>query len=80
TTRALTCKFNAQLSAGRVQTPTLAMIVDREEEIRKFIPKEYFTLRVDTGYFTLDYRKNSNASIPERKQAEELARRLKQKQ
>ena len=29
-TRALTCKYNAQLSAGRVQTPTLAMIVDRE--------------------------------------------------
>ena len=30
-TRALTCKHNAQLSAGRVQTPTLALIVDREE-------------------------------------------------
>jgi len=28
-TRALTCKYNAQLSAGRVQTPTLAMIVER---------------------------------------------------
>ena len=27
-TRALTCRFNAQLSAGRVQTPTLAMIVE----------------------------------------------------
>ena len=37
-TRALTCKFNAQLSAGRVQTPTLAMIVAREEEIKKFKP------------------------------------------
>ena len=34
--RALTCKHNAQLSAGRVQTPTLAMIVKREEEILKF--------------------------------------------
>ena len=33
-TRALTCKFNAQLSAGRVQTPTLALIVARENEIR----------------------------------------------
>ena len=33
-TRALTCKYNAQLSAGRVQSPTLAMIVNREEEIR----------------------------------------------
>ena len=38
-TRALTCKFNAQLSAGRVQTPTLALLVRREEEIRKFVPK-----------------------------------------
>lgn len=37
-TRALTCKFNAQLSAGRVQTPTLALLVRREEEIRKFVP------------------------------------------
>ena len=34
-TRALTTKFNAQLSCGRVQTPTLAMIHKREEEIRK---------------------------------------------
>lgn len=43
-TRALTCKYNAQLSAGRVQSPTLAMIVDREEEIKNFKPKEYFTI------------------------------------
>ena len=34
-TRALTCKYNAQLSCGRVQTPTLAMIAEREEEIRR---------------------------------------------
>ena len=31
-TRALTCKYNAQLSCGRVQTPTLAMIAAREED------------------------------------------------
>lgn len=41
-TRALTCKFNAQLSCGRVQTPTLAMIAKREEEIRTFKPREYY--------------------------------------
>jgi len=41
-TRALTCKYNAQLSCGRVQTPTLAMIAKREEEIRKFQPQEYY--------------------------------------
>ena len=33
-TRALTCRHNAQLSAGRVQTPTLAIIVERENEIK----------------------------------------------
>lgn len=44
-TRALTCKYNAQLSCGRVQTPTLAMIAAREEEIKKFIPKPYYGLK-----------------------------------
>ena len=47
-TRALTCKYNAQLSCGRVQTPTLAMIAKREEEIRKFVPKEYYGVSVET--------------------------------
>ena len=45
-TRALTCKYNAQLSCGRVQTPTLAMIAKREEEIRKFVPKPYYGLQL----------------------------------
>ena len=45
-TRALTCKYNAQLSCGRVQTPTLAMIAAREQEIRKFVPKPYYGLAV----------------------------------
>ena len=41
-TRALTCRYNAQLSCGRVQTPTLAMIAEREEQIHKFQPKPYY--------------------------------------
>lgn len=45
-TRALTCKYNAQLSCGRVQTPTLAMIAKREEEIRNFKPVPYYGLTV----------------------------------
>ena len=44
-TRALTCKYNAQLSCGRVQTPTLAMIAKREAEIRGFVPQPYFGLK-----------------------------------
>ncbi|MFD2368834.1 DNA topoisomerase III [Brevibacillus sp. GCM10020057] len=43
-TRALTCKYNAQLSCGRVQTPTLAIVAKREEEIRQFTPKPYYGL------------------------------------
>ncbi len=44
-TRALTCKYNAQLSCGRVQTPTLAMIAKREEEIRRFVPQPYYGIQ-----------------------------------
>ena len=55
-TRALTCKHNAQLSAGRVQTPTLAMIVRREEDILRFRPKDYFTVKADFGEYTAIYK------------------------
>ena len=48
-TRALTCKYNAQLSCGRVQTHTLAMIAAREEEIRQFKPQEYYGLNLLAG-------------------------------
>lgn len=55
-TRALTCKHNTQLSAGRVQTPTLAMIVRREEDILRFRPKDYFTVKADFGEYTALYK------------------------
>jgi DNA topoisomerase-3 len=41
-TRALTTKYNAQLSCGRVQTPTLAIIAAREAEIKNFQPRTYY--------------------------------------
>ena len=55
-TRALTCKYNDRLSAGRVQTPTLAMIVRREKEIREFIPKDYYTVRASFAGFNGTFR------------------------
>jgi len=73
-TRALTCKFGAQLSAGRVQTPTLALIVDREEEIKKFVPKEYYTVTVKTPDFSATWRDSKgNARIFDKEKAEALA-------
>ncbi|AUJ23361.1 MULTISPECIES: DNA topoisomerase III [Virgibacillus] len=48
-TRALTTKFNAQLSTGRVQTPTLAMVASREKEIKTFQPKTYYGIEAKTN-------------------------------
>ncbi len=41
-------KISPGLSAGRVQSPALRMIVEREEEIEAFVPREYWTLHLDT--------------------------------
>jgi DNA topoisomerase-3 len=76
-TRALTCKHGAQLSAGRVQTPTLALIVEREEEIRRFVPKEYYTVSVKTPGFTASWKdKAGQGRTFDKARAEALAARL----
>ena len=65
-TRALSTKYNAQLSCGRVQTPTVAMVYKREEEIQKFIPKDYYGLTVEGPRFNLywvDEKSNSQSSF-----------------
>ena len=41
--RALTLKYNASLNCGRVQTPTLQIVFEREEKIKNFKPREYYT-------------------------------------
>ena len=76
-TRALTCKYGAQLSAGRVQTPTLAMIVRREEEIRKFQPREYWGIAASLPGFTGYWRDSKgNASTFEKEKADALLAKL----
>src|ERR1700733_6603428 len=40
-TRAYTLTYGDDLSVGRVQTPTLAMLVDRELAVRRFVPEDY---------------------------------------
>ena len=62
-TRALTCKYNAQLSCGRVQTPTLAMIAQREEEIKEFIPKEYYGLTLTAGNIRWTWKDSKSGSF-----------------
>ncbi|MDL2205767.1 DNA topoisomerase III [Eubacteriales bacterium OttesenSCG-928-N13] len=47
--RAFTLRYNALLSLGRVQTPTLNLIVTRDREIAAFVPVDYTEVRADFG-------------------------------
>jgi DNA topoisomerase-3 len=76
-TRALTCKFGAPLSAGRVQTPSLGMIMLRENEIISFRSEEYSVLRVDVGKFEVIWRgANGDSRIFDGAKAKELQEKL----
>ncbi len=80
-TRALTCRHNAQLSAGRVQTPTLAIITSREEEIRSFKPKDYYNVSCDMGTFSVLWKsKDGLSAIWDKQKADEISKKVQGKQ
>nr|WP_232624245.1 DNA topoisomerase III [Bacillus safensis] len=75
-TRALTTKFNAQLSCGRVQTPTIAMIAKREEDIQQFQPKPFYGMTAQVDGLTLtwqDAKTKQNRTFQENGIKERLA-------
>lgn len=78
-TRALTCKYNAQLSCGRVQTPTLAMIAKREEEIRSFVPEPYYGIqaKAEGVIFTWKDKKTGSFRSFSRERMEDLLAEMK---
>jgi len=80
-TRALTTKYNAQLSSGRVQTPTLAMIAAREQEIKEFKPKKFYGIEAKTkqGFKLVWQDEKNNARIFSKEKAETLLNKLKNK-
>lgn len=61
-TRALTLKYNTPLSCGRVQTPTLAIVKGRGDEIQNFKPKEYYELDLNAAGVNFSYRDAKNSS------------------
>lgn len=76
-TRALTCKHNASLSAGRVQTPTLAMIVTREQEIKNFVSKDFYTIKAKFDGFTAVWMSaNKQTRLSDRQNAETIAQKV----
>lgn len=80
-TRALTTKYNAQLSCGRVQTPTLAMIAAREEEIRSFKPQTYYGITaVAQGIrFTWQDSKSRDSKTFDRTKIEAIIKNIRNK-
>ncbi|RXZ80172.1 DNA topoisomerase III [Paenibacillaceae bacterium] len=80
-TRALTCKYNAQLAAGRVQTPTLGILMDREREIDGFQSQPYWTVTAGFDGFEAGWRERDNhdGRIWDQNKAEQVAARIKGK-
>lgn len=76
-TRALTSKYNAQLSCGRVQTPTVAMIAALEDEIRKFEPIEFYNIEAKVGQFTFGWHeKNNNTRIFDKGKCDKIIKKI----
>lgn len=80
-TRALTCKFNAQLSCGRVQTPTLAIIAQREEEIQSFKPRTYYGITASAQGLKLIWqdRRNHNTRTFDKGKCDQILRSIRKK-
>ena len=81
-TRALTCKYNAQLSCGRVQTPTLAMIARKEEEIKNFRPQSYYGIKARMQGVCLTWQdaKSGSTRSFDRERMEKILKELNGKQ
>ena len=74
--RAMSCHFDTRLSAGRVQTPTLALITSREDEIEDFAGRFYWTIKADFGSFKASWYSADN-TIRINEEANEIAEKLK---
>lgn len=80
-TRAYTLQYNALLSIGRVQTPTLAIMVQRQKEINSFIPEDYYEVEVSYENFKGIWfdKKETETKIKKLEQAEEIIKKVKGK-
>ena len=77
-TRAYTLRYGVLLSVGRVQTPTLSMLVKRRREIDSFVPETYYTVRADFGdYKGVWINAKGEKRIDSGEQAQAVAARVK---
>ncbi|WP_144462599.1 DNA topoisomerase III [Siminovitchia fortis] len=76
-TRALTTKFDDPLSAGRVQTPTLGMIIKQEKEIQSFVPKEYWTVHIQAGGLEAEWEHQGEKRVFSKDKANAIIAKVK---
>ena len=75
--RAFSLKYNARLSVGRVQTPTLALLVKRDLEIEAFVPETYFEVTCDFGdYKGLWMDESQKTRIPSQEKANAVKKKV----
>lgn len=77
-TRALTVKYQDNLSAGRVQTPTLALVRQQEKQIEKFLPQEFFTIQFADNQLTFTHQQKNPQAIKTREAAQQLVQQMSQ--
>lgn len=79
-TRLFTVKYNRMLTIGRVQTPTLSLIVARQKEIDNFVSQPFYEVAADCEMFTATWFNKNGTRIDELEKAEEIAERCRGKE
>lgn len=69
-TRIFSVRYSTPLSIGRVQTPTLAMIVARNHAVKSFVKQKFYTVDIDCGNFSAVTEKMDDISTASRIQKE----------
>lgn len=77
-TRALTTKYEDSLSAGRVQTPTLAFVRETEDQINRFKPQTYYTIQLNYQGQNATLQLANPQQLTSREQADQLVTELMQ--
>ncbi len=79
-TRLFTVKYNRMLTIGRVQTPTLSLIVQRQKEIDGFVSQPFYEVAADCDMFIATWFNKDGTRIDEQEKAEEIAFRCRDKE
>ncbi|WP_326906585.1 DNA topoisomerase 3 [Sedimentibacter sp. MB31-C6] len=79
-TRLFTVKYNQMLTIGRVQTPTLSLIVSRQKEIDNFVSEPFYEIEADCEMFTATWFNKNGTRIKELSIANEIADKCQNKE